>query len=119
MSQNLDWSTHIESLKRKLSRNIGILSLFRKQLPFKVLKILYYSLIHSHLHYMLLIWGHDSDIVLKKQKQALRIIFSKHCLSHSDPLFKSINALKINDLHTQVQLKFCHKYIHRQLPDYL
>ena len=118
INQNLNWSTHINALKRKLSRNIGILRLLKTKLPYKVLTSLYYTLIHPHLNYMILLWGQDNDIVLKKQKQALRLIHCSHYLSHTDPLYKASNILKVTDLYTQSQLKFCHKYIHGQLPGY-
>lgn len=119
VNQSLDWSTHLTALKQKLSRNIGILRRLRTQLPPNVLTMLYYSLIHPHLNYMILIWGYDHEEILTKQKQAMRIIHSKHFLySHTDPLFKSSKVLKLNDIHTQAQLKFCHKYIHGELPHY-
>ena len=67
---------------------------------------------------MILIWGNDSKEILKKQKQAMRVIHGKHYLSHTDPLFKEAKILKITDLHTQAQLKFCLKYIDGKLPAY-
>ena len=89
INDRLDWTSHLNDLSRKLSRNIGILRRLRCQLPFNVLKMLYYSLIHSHLTYMILIWGENNQEILKKQKQAIRIIHSKHFLSHTEHLFKS------------------------------
>ena len=74
INDRLDWSTHLNNLCKKLSRNIGILRRLRSQLPFEIMKILYYSLIHPHLNYMILIWGENNQEVLKKQKQAIRII---------------------------------------------
>ena len=67
---------------------------------------------------MLLIWGHNSTEILQKQKQAIRVIHSKHHLCHSEPLFKSAKILKINELYTQSQLKFYRKYINTQLLQY-
>ena len=90
----------------------------RTQLPFDVMKMLYFTLIHPHLMYMTLIWGYDNQEVTTKQKQAIRVINSKHYLSHTDPLFKSTKILKVSDLHIQSQLKFCRKYINGKLPEY-
>ena len=55
----LDWTTHMDKVCKKLSRNIGILRRVRSQfqLPADIMKTLYFSLIHSHLTYMILIWG--------------------------------------------------------------
>ena len=67
---------------------------------------------------MILIWGYDHDSILTKQKQAIRILHSKHFLAHTDPLFKQSRILKISDMHTLAQLKFSYKLIHNDLPDY-
>ena len=74
----------------------------RTQLPFDVMKMLYFTLIHPHLMYMILIWGYDNQEVMTKQKQAIRVINSKHYLSQTDPLFKSIKILKVSDLHIYI-----------------
>ena len=118
ISDKLDWTPHLNNICKKLSRNIGILRRLRPELPFDILKILYFSLVHSHLSYMIMIWGHEYSDLLLKQKQAIRIIHSKHYLSHCDPLFKSAKILKVNDMYMQTQLKFCRKYIKAELPEY-
>ena len=56
------------------------------------------SLVHSHLNYMILIWGDNNQEILKKQKQAMRILHSEHYLCHSDPLFKKSKILKVSDM---------------------
>ena len=37
--------------------------------------------------------------------------------THSDPIFKKINILKVNDIHLHHQLKFYFKLINNILPD--
>lgn len=118
IKENLDWDAHINGISRKLSCSIGILRRLSQELPSHVLTTLYYSLIHSHLTYMLLAWGYDSKEIFLKQKAAIRLIHNKHYLSHTDPLFKDSKILKVEDIHTQAQLKFCHKYVNGQLPTY-
>ena len=118
ITDKLDWKQHIDNLGKKINRNIGILRRLKTQLPYATMKLLYFSLIHSHLLYMILIWGNDMDYILKKQKQAIRIINNKHFLCHTEPLFKSSKILRLNDLRTQSQLKLCRKYITGKLPDY-
>ena len=38
--------------------------------------------------------------------------------AHTEPLFKTLNLLKINDIFTLSQLKFYHKFINNKLPKY-
>ena len=119
VSNSADWKSHTKKIQTKISRNIGLLKRINKLLPRNVLIDLYYTLIHCHINYMLLVWGYDYEPILALQKKALRVIYSKHPRCHSDPLFKSSKIMKIPDLHTLAQLKFCHKYIGGQLPQYL
>lgn len=118
ITENLGWSRQTNDLSKKLSRGIGIIRRLSKFLPKRILTTIYYTLFHSHLTYMLLAWGYDSNTILQKQKQVIRIINGKHFLSHTDPLFKNNKILKITDMHTMAQLKFCHRYVRDDLPDY-
>lgn len=120
INKDLDWTSHINALTTKLNRNIGIIRRLRyiDEVPFKILKTLYYALIHPHLTYMLLAWGYDCDSIELEQRKVIRIINGKHYLAHTDPLYKDSNILKLSDIHTQSQLKFSHKYIHAELPQY-
>ena len=52
------------------------------------------------------------------QKKAIRIIDKSHFFSHTDPIFKKLNVLKIYDLHYVQQLKFYFKYTNNCLPVY-
>ncbi len=52
-------------------------------------------------------------------KKAVRIITLSGYSSHSEPLFKQLNVLKIADQLRLQELKFYFKYIHKNLPAYL
>ena len=101
LDDKLSWNYHINELCIKLARNIGVL--YRLQfLPQKILKLLYYSLVSSHLNYCNTIWGFTSnnnlDRILKLQKRAIRIITHSNFLSHSKPLFRQLEILPIHDM---------------------
>ena len=55
--ENLCWKYHIYELSKKLSRTIGIFYKIRHFVPYKVLKLLYYSLFHSFLSDGIAVWG--------------------------------------------------------------
>ena len=78
MDERLTWSFHIHELSKKLNRSIGILYKLRNLCPDSVLVSLYFSLIHSHISYGLLVWGtaddNVKDQIIKLQKRAIRII---------------------------------------------
>ena len=119
LNQNLNWDTHISSLCSKASRCIGILSKLKAYFPISIMKILYHSLIISKFTYGLLAWGYNVSRIFKLQKKCIRIITNNKYNAHTDPLFKSLNLLKIHDIYLLNVLKFYYLYCHDQLPFYL
>lgn len=83
--------------------------------------MLYNSLIRSHLEFGILAWGGVNQAKLNKllniQKKAVRNISGRSMLSHSDPLFRSLQILKINDLYKFNSSIFMFKYLSNQLPE--
>ena len=75
-------------------------------------------MILPHLLYCILTWGFNSSRLIKMQKKVIRIICGAKYNAHTDPLFKSLFLLKIEDIFTIQCLKFYYKYTHNQLPGY-
>ena len=72
----------------------------------KIFLSLYDTLILPHINYCILSWGKGNDAILLLQKRAVRAIASAGYRSHSEPLLKLYNLLKINDIYTQRLLVF-------------
>ena len=118
MHKHLILKSHVTKVANKISKTIGIINKLKYQLHQTTLLTIYNSLILPHLNYCLLAWGHDSKRIHKLQKKAIRIIEKSHFFSHTDPIFKKLNVLKIYDLQYVQQLKFYFKYTNRCLPVY-
>ena len=86
--------------------------------PQHILHMLYNTLILPHLHYCLIVWGFDSSRILLLQKRAVRTITNSWYRTHTTPIFKSLNILKINDLYWLMVLKFYYKLENKLLPSY-
>ena len=56
--------------------------------------------------YGLLLWGNQVVQVSKLQKKSVRLITGSEYLAHSEPLFKELELLKIEDLYKLKILKF-------------
>ena len=110
----MNWKSHIDSICSKLSRTIGILCKLKHYLPLFILRILYNSLFLSHC-----VYGSNTFRVFKLQKKAVRIITNSKYNSHTEPIFKSMCFLKIQDIYCLNVLKFYYQYCNGQLPSYL
>ena len=75
--------------------------------PTEILPAIYNGPIIPHIIYGLKCWVFRQEIILKWQKKAMRIICSSGYISHSEPLFKKLNVLKINGLFRLQLLMFC------------
>ena len=56
-----------------------------------------------HLNYGILVCGHNLNRLLMVQKRAVRII---SYIAHTEPIFKKLNLLKLEDIFKLHQLKF-------------
>ena len=90
----------------------------KRFLPQNILKILYNSLILPHLQYCILSWGFKSDRIFKLQKRAVRIITCSKYNAHTEPLLKTLNLLKIEDIMKTKALKLYYRYKQNELPKY-
>ena len=118
ISANAKWACHIDHVSRKVSRAIGIINAMKKTFPISTLVTLYNSLIMPHINYCLLIWGASSNVnkLCLLQKKILRMVTASNYIAHTEPIFKNLNILKIEDLYKLKMLKFHFNLIRGTLP---
>ena len=116
INENLSWTNHITNISIKISKSLGIMYKMKHFLPLNILKTLYSSMILPHLTYGILAWGKEASSFFLLQKKAVRIITSSKYNSHTDPLFKDLALLKVEDIYKINILKFYFKYCNNQLP---
>ncbi len=115
---HLKWKEHVQSLASKLSQLNGILKRLQNTFPQRILLLIYNSLFISHINYCLLLWGTNCDRIFKLQKKAIRTISFSNYISHTDPLFKALGLLKIQDIYDLNLLKLYYKLKHNATPSY-
>ena len=99
IDKHLTWKEHINIICSKIARAIFAINRVKHFIPHKALKSLYYTLIHNHITYGIHAWGNGHTRKLDiLQKRALRIINNKGYWSHTNPIFKSENILKVSDV---------------------
>ena len=93
----------------------------KRILPVESLRTLYFALIQPHLAYYILAWDRACQSVVHKtellQKSAIRTTHKAIHNSHTEPLFKQSNILKLKDLYEYQSSLFMYDFTNNRLPD--
>ena len=112
--------SHCEELVKKLSRANGILAKARHYVPINHLKNIYSATFSSNLFYASQVWGQSLQLVTDKlsilQKKAVRIMTFSDFRAHSEPLFKDLKILKVEDNIFMQNCLFVYDYFQGNLP---
>ena len=108
----------------KTARFISILYRLKNVYPESILVTIYNTLVLSHFHYCLLLWGSvvkENHSLHLLQKKALRIITNSDYLAHTEvtePICKKLRILIISDMFSVALWKFYCKLMNNKLPEY-
>ena len=130
LDEHLNCKKQIASVTKKISRGIGILARLRGYLDPNLLKNIYFSIVYSHLSYGVEVWGSacptDLEKILILQKKAVRIltgnkyfqIYGEEAapLPRSEPLFKTLEILKFDDIFKLNIAKFVYSSLTHESP---
>ncbi len=121
IDENLDWSIHIRSITKKISKGSYLLWRHKRKLATNTAKIIYESFVRCHILYCLSVWGGVSSRNKKPLEKALskcwRNIgpFKQHTLSR----LKHLNILKLEDELEVQESKLIWKWDNNKLPQSL
>ena len=119
VSSDITWNLHINEISKKISRIIGILKKLQLIVPKNVLLTIYNTLILPHINYCLLVWGSKSGKILQLQKKAIRAVSCAGYISHTEPLFKFYDILKVNDIYRYKLLNLYYNAKKSNIPIYI
>ena len=113
LDSKLTWRNHIEFLQTKVSHASGVLFKTRHYMPLHVSKLVYNTLIDSHLRYGITTWGtaapYLTDRLLSTQNKSLRsLLFPQFNTSPISDHYRYLKVLCLNDLYTLELSKFMH-----------
>ena len=117
-NHNMSWKTHLDKLGNRLSKTAGVLNRIKRLFPLNIMRTLYHSMVQSYLIYGIVAWGFESARISKVQKKIIRIIVCGKYNAHTEPIFKALEILNINDMFNLHALKFYYKYLNSKLPVY-
>ena len=103
IDDSASWHHHIEHVRKKINMTLGMMKRSKNIIPPPIKKMIFNSLIQSHLNYAIVIWGSAKGKLLdpleKAQKREIRIVNNQHHIKHTNPLFASHDCLKIKDMY--------------------
>ena len=98
----LSWKDHVAHVVGKVSRGLGMIIKTRNYLNKQGLLTLYYSFVYPYLTYCNHIWGTIYQSNLKQlcvtQKKIVRVIAGVKPRESTEPLYESLNIIKLNDI---------------------
>ena len=118
IDKHLSWKPHVMHLVSKVAKINCVLAKLKFQLPTYVLRTIYNSLILCHFNYGILLWGKNLSIITKIQKKSIRLVGRARYNAHTEPIFKTLNLLKINHIRYMQELSFFYKFSNDCLPAY-
>ena len=120
VDDKLSWKEHIKYIGKKVCKSVGIINKIKHNINHSAKIILYYSLVYPYFQYCNVAWGTAFATTVKPltiiQKRVIRIISSATYYQHTQPLFKELKVLKLNDIHKLEVLKFVHNQINTLNP---
>ena len=105
-----------KKVSNKVSRVLGVMNRLKHFLPFSALRLMYQSLVNCHLQFCILAWRYEYHGIYNLQKKALRIMTGIKYNAHTEPLFKQLSIMKLDDSFSLHYLKFNHKFNQNFLP---
>ena len=120
LDKHMNWKAHTNKISSKISQACGALNRLKNILPQKIKLQIYNSIIQPHLRYGILAWGYSTHInkVFRLQKRSIRSIAAVKFNAHTDPIFKRLNVLKIDDLRKLCEFTFYYNFVNGRLPEY-
>ena len=120
IDDELEWGDHIDHISKKIASGSYALKIVKRTLSTSNLKLLYHSLIHSHLTYGTALWGSAYQYRLHKleitQKKCIRHICGVPYNEHTNPLFKNLCIPNLKDIFKIQLCKLMYSYTHGNLP---
>ena len=120
LDKTLSFGDHINYIKGKVSRGLGILYKCRRLFMNGTLQTLYNSFMYPYFNYCVSVWGNTFtsllDPLIKLQKRAVRIIAGAERNSHTSPIFRKLNTLKLRQIYLYSVQIFAFKFHNDKLP---
>ena len=106
LDSNLSWDKHLSVICSKMKQNLGLMQKCKNYLDNRTLRTMYYTHIHSHLSYSILVWGSTLRESNLKKLQKIQNACIK-TIKPSMKLTEGFRNLNIQTVHKLIDLELC------------
>lgn len=121
IDRNLKFSKHMFSLNKRLASVIGAAYSLRDTLSLQAAQTFYYSMFHSLISYIIVVWGGSSksalnDLQISQNKIVRNLFANKINHSHTSDIYRELKLLNINEIYKLelgkliFNVLYCNKY---------
>lgn len=115
----LSWKSHVDHIRQKMARSIGIILKTRKKFNSSTMITMYYSFVYPYINYCNHVWGNTYITNLKPiillHKKIIRIVTGSPYLSHTEPLMKEFNLLNLISINKLTRTTFMYRCLNNQI----
>ena len=124
IDDNLTWKCHVEHIRKKISRSLGVLRKIKQILGKAYLVKVYKAIIEPYFNYCCLVWDnldqYLADKLQKLQNRAARIITGAPYRSiHTCDMFNDLGWATLKDMRLQQKAIMMFKVVNGLAPSYL
>ena len=102
LQNNLKWNIHTNKIGNRLSQTNYFINKIKHRVSCQILTLIYNTLVLPHLNYGIMSWIKPNSTETKRlntiQKKIIRNVKCAKYNSHTDPLFKQLRLLKLEDI---------------------
>ena len=113
LDNKLNWFENIKCISRIIAKGTGIIIKARKSFESETLLNLYNALILPHISYCVHSWGTMASINLQRLyvlQKIVRIICGVHPRTHTEPLYKALHILNVEQIRDYSITLFIYQY---------
>lgn len=112
IDKNLNWKSHINKLRKKISSFSYALRETKKTTDIKTAIVTYYAYAYAWFSYGISLWGNSTDFntLFTLQKKLIRIIANIEQTDSCKPYFQKYQILSLPCIYILETCKFVHKY---------
>ena len=121
IDEYLSFRYHVNHIKGKIARGLGILYKTKRLVNQATMSVLYNSFIYPYLNYCIIIWGNTYQSYIQPlitlQKRAIRIIKGARKFDTCDPFYSELRILKIREIYVYCLQQLMFRYQRYLVPD--